>query len=147
MEYIRYREAYNEVLYIIKNMKIEDKNRISKGFIDFLEKNKSDNYSINNISLSKPESLKRETRTILSIMYREYFCSKEERKKLEEEDNKAISQLYNTDNLFSKKKKQDVTNVNLENSIQTEEKDLTQYTGFKAFVNRLVNKIKNLFKK
>ena len=42
MNYIQYRDAYCEVLYLIKNMQIENQNKISKRFINFLEENKNE---------------------------------------------------------------------------------------------------------
>ena len=73
MDYAVYKDSYSEVLYIINNMTIENRNKISKKFISFLEKNKNKNYKVQNISLNNIASLKRETKIVLSIMYRNYF--------------------------------------------------------------------------
>lgn len=105
MDYIQYRNAYCEVLYLIKKMHIENQNKIPKSFINFLEENKNENYQFNNISLEYPNSLKRETKIVLSLMYRNYFCTMEEKLKLENEDEKELNKKYSYDNLFKKNKK------------------------------------------
>lgn len=73
MNYVEYKDSYSEVLYLINNMTLENRNKISKKFISFLEKNKNKNYKVQNISLNNIDSLKRETKIVLSIMYRNYF--------------------------------------------------------------------------
>ena len=48
MNYIGYKDAYSEVLYLIKNMNIDNQNKISKKFINFLENNKNADYKKEN---------------------------------------------------------------------------------------------------
>jgi hypothetical protein len=101
----RYAEACSEVLYIVNNMSTVNKEKIPEKFIQFMEQNKSKNYEVpKQISLNNPEGMKSETKAILSVMYRNYFCREEERAKLKQEDDVAIRNRYSHENLFKNTK-------------------------------------------
>ena len=51
-----------------------------------------------------------DTKVLLSILYRTYWCSEEKRRELEEEDNKILNEKYNYDNLFKGKNKSEISN-------------------------------------
>lgn len=138
---VQYRDAYCEVLYLINNMQIENKNKISKKFIEFLEKNKNENYIFSNISLQKPETLKNETKIILSLIYRNYFCTKEEQIKMAKEDNEELNKRYYYDNIFNKNKKVDINKQN------KKEISLIRYSKFREFISNIKNKIISVFKR
>ncbi len=53
----------------------------------------------------KEQNLLKETRIILSLLYRSYLCNAEQRKKLKIEDNKELNEKYSYKNLFKKGKK------------------------------------------
>ncbi len=143
MPYIQYRDAYCEVLYLINNMQEENKAKISKKFIDFLKENQNGNYKVGNISLENPETLKKETKIILSIMYRNYFCSEKEKIELSQKDKEILEKMYSYDNIFNKnmekdEKKQDI--IPIENS-------LTKVNIFRRLINGFVNILKRKWKK
>ena len=141
MFYIQYRDAYCEVLYLINNMQEENKAKISKKFIDFLKKNQNENYKIGNISLENPETLKNETKIILSIMYRNYFCSEKERLELAQKDKEILKKMYSYDNIFNKNKENESKNkdiIPIENS-------LNKVNVFRRLNYSLIKKIKKLF--
>ena len=141
MFYIQYRDAYCEVLYLINNMQEENKAKISKKFIDFLKKNQNENYKIGNISLENPETLKNETKIILSIMYRNYFCSEKERLELAQKDKEILEKMYSYDNIFNKNKENESKNkdiIPIENS-------LNKVNIFRRLIYSLIKKIKKLF--
>ena len=143
MFYIQYRDAYCEVLYLINNMQEENKAKISKKFIDFLKENQNGNYKVGNISLENPETLKKETKIILSIMYRNYFCSEKEKIELSQKDKEILEKMYSYDNIFNKnmekdEKKQDI--IPIENS-------LTKVNIFRRLINGFVNILKRKWKK
>ncbi len=138
MNHTAYKEAYCEVLYIINNMHKENRNKISKKFIDFLENKKSSEYIVHNICMQNPNSLKRETKIILSILYRNYFCTEEEKVEKEMADQKALNELYSYDNLFKQKRK-----ANKENSIQ-EEVAIVPVSRFRKMINSIKEKIKKI---
>ena len=102
---IVYKEAFCEVLYLINDMDEKNKAKISEKFIKFLNDKKSKDYKFDKITLDNPNSLKRETKIILSIMYRNYFCDSQKRKELEISDKRALDELYSYENIFKSKNK------------------------------------------
>lgn len=141
MDYTQYRDAYCEVLYLINNMQEENKVKISKKFIDFLKENQNKNYKIGNISLQNPGTLKKETKIILSIMYRSYFCSEKEQVELARKDKEALDEMYSYDSIFNKYKERGRKN---QDTIPIEY-SLTKVNIFKKLINSLMEKIKKLF--
>lgn len=110
----KYREAFVEVLYIIDNLNEVNKSKISKKFIRFMERNSAQEYSVNlpKDVIKQPELLKKETKIILALMYRDYFCTQEEKEKLDkkfiknnEKQEEELRQKYNTDNMFKNTEK------------------------------------------
>lgn len=139
-------QVCNEVYDIIYNMETELFNKIPKGFINIIEQNRDTNFNCN-IDYSKSineQELQRETRIILSLIYRDYLCSENERKKIVEQDNEELRQMeqelrekYNPDNLFKNKQ-----NVNIEQP----EIQLIKYEKVNFFT-KIINKIKNILKR
>ena len=102
-------EIYTDISIIISMMPVEMKNKINNDFINFIENNKSENY-ISNINPKIPikkQNIRKETKEMMGIIYRDYLCSNERRKKLIEKENheikkyeETIREKYNIDNLF-----------------------------------------------
>lgn len=67
----RYKNAFSEVYLIIENMHPNIKSKININFIEFLKKNKNDDYipDASKINLQKPENLMKETKIVLAILY------------------------------------------------------------------------------
>ena len=108
-------EVYVDISIIIKMMPIEMREKISKSFINFIEKNKSNNY-VSNINPKIPireQNIRKETKEMLGIIYRDYLCSNEERNKLlkqEEQEEQEIKQYeeelrqkYDPNDIFKNK--------------------------------------------
>ena len=116
---VAYSEAAVEVLDILKHTRKEDVNKIPKKFIAMLEKNKDEKY-VPQIDYSKSineQKLLKDTRVILSLIYRDYICTKEEREEIDERDRKEMRKKereaqikYSYDNLFKKKNKAEKAN-------------------------------------
>ncbi len=111
-------EVYVDISIIIKMMPIEMREKISKSFINFIEKNKSNNY-VSNINPKIPireQNIRKETKEMLGIIYRDYLCSNEERNKLlkqEEQEEQEIKQYeeelrqkYDPNDIFKNKQKE-----------------------------------------
>lgn len=152
MNQVAYKIAFSEVFFLINKMQEENKNKISKNFISFLENNKDNSYVVpNNISLNNPDSLKRETKIVLSIIYRNYFISEEEKEKKEKEDKKIINEIYSYDNIFKDKKdkleilKKEAKEMNA--NIQQEDTNLIKTNRFILFVSSIKEKIDNFMNK
>lgn len=149
MESKNYSEAFVEVLDILKHTEKEAVDKIPKKLIELFEKNASETYTAN-LDHSKEiadMNLKTETLSILSMIYRNYWCTPEEKieydKLLNENEAKFQKELYekyNPDNIF---KKPETENVEKEVSPET----LPVVVKKDSFYQRLVNFLKNLFKK
>ena len=108
-------EVYVDISIIIKMMPIEMREKISKSFINFIEKNKSNNY-VSNINPKIPireQNIRKETKEMLGIIYRDYLCSNEEHDELIKQEEQEIKQYeeelrqkYNPNDLFKNKQKE-----------------------------------------
>lgn len=143
-----YREAFAEVLEVLKNSNQRILEKIPERFIAFLNENKDNNYivKIDFTDANWDDNIKQETQAILALIYRDYIVSKEERTRLlaeeKEEQNRIENELrekYNPDDLF--KKHIEDKNVT-ENDIQSEV-TLVEYK--ESIFKRFINKIKDIF--
>ena len=103
-----YSVAFAEVFEILKIFPEEEVNKIPKIFIDLIEKYKDPNYKYEleaGVELHNQE-MTPETKTILSVIYRDYICTEEERIKLIREDKEEYLReeqkriKYNPNNIF-----------------------------------------------
>ena len=107
-------EAAAEINEILKYLPEEYINKIPSKLRDFFEKVEDKDY-ITNIDPYKTldkQDLKPKTQTLLTILYREYWCNDEEKAELDriliENDKKYEEELrekYNPDNIFKRFKK------------------------------------------
>ena len=143
---IVYRQAFAEVLEVLKHTSKSIVEKIPEKFIMFLKDNKDDEY-IADIDFSKPnweDEVKQETQAILALIYRDYIVSSEKKSELIREEQekqirieKEIREKYNPDNLLKNKQEQTVVeNTNLPVEIKKE-----------TFFKKLISFIKGLFNK
>ena len=141
-----YRQAFSEVLEVLKHTSKSIVEKIPEKFIAFLKDNKDNEY-IADIDFSKEnweDDVKQETQCILALIYRDYIVSPEKRKVLIKEEyeertriENEIREKYNPNNIFKNKQEQkSVENTNLPVEIKEE-------TLFK----KLISYIKGLFNK
>ena len=79
-----YKEALSEVNIVLENTEDEIVKKIPNNFIKFIKENQDKNYKIE-LEYGKSlieQNLKKETREILALIYRDYICTPEERKEL-----------------------------------------------------------------
>lgn len=109
---VEYQNALAEVDYILGITSEEILKKIPKSLLNFIKKQKTNNYQFTiNEELSLAEqSLRKETRAIISLIYRSYLCSPEQSKKNKIDDiielkkrQKELDEIYSYDNLFKKK--------------------------------------------
>lgn len=77
-------EVCSDISIIIGMMPKEMKDKISNNFIDFIENNKSRQY-VSNINPNVPinqQEIKKETKEMLGMIYRDYLCLDDERIRL-----------------------------------------------------------------
>ena len=137
-------QVFSEVYDIIYNMKID--NYIPKEFVELINNNRDKQYKVN-IDYSKSindQELQRGTRVIVSLIYRDFLCNKEERQFLVNKDKEKIKKYeeelrekYNTDNLF--KNRNNTTNH------KKEEMQMIKIEKMNLF-EKILKKIKMFFK-
>ena len=126
-------EVYADISIIISMMPLEMKSKVSNKFIEFVEKNKSHSY-ISNIDPKIPlkqQYIRKETKELLGILYRDYFCEDEERIKLLKEESREIEMLNAKKNIY--------TSSTIKENKQDENK-LEQYK--ESIIKRIITKIK-----
>lgn len=136
-------QAFSEVYDIINHLDTKLYNRIPTSFIEMIKENKDNTYQPQidyRISINKQKLLK-DTRTILSLIYRDYICSVQKREELKyndimelkkEQEENAIE--LNHEDIF-KKKKQDVS-INLNTEIVEYKENI-----FKRIINFIKKKM------
>lgn len=139
------KRVFNEVKATIEILEDSLKQKIPQSFMDFLENNKCKNYFFEydiNKGIDEQDYIE-DTKTMITIMYRDYFCSEEERKNLDiilEENEKKyqeeIKEKYNIEKIFQRTKE-----YKFENKIENNE--LVVYK--ETFAMKLLNKIKSFF--
>lgn len=146
----KYEVAATEVLEIINHLNTNERNKIPKDFIEFLQIKSNDSYKekIDFFTLTKGTKLKPETRSLLAIVYRDYLCDEEEKKEfdkvLEENEKKYLEEQrkkYNPDDLFKKEERKNEIDK-IENS---EVKDLEEVKK-QGFLKKIIGKIKQILK-
>ena len=142
-----YNKAFKEVYIILKSMGDDILNRIPTKLMILIEEHMDKNYIfiLDENSPIESQELLNETLGIISLIYRDYIASEEERKKLLEEDKNRLKNLetelsekYNYNNLFKEKKiKNEEEILNNIELIVYEEK----------WYIKILSKLSNLFKK
>lgn len=132
-------ETYDIVMHLEKSLY----NKIPNSFIQMLKDNKDDNYKVN-IDYSKninEQALLKDTRVLLSLIYRDYICSKEKRQELIEKDKIELKEYEETLN-----EKYDIENI-FENRKKVQAQEQTQMVEYKeTFFKKIINKILKFFK-
>ena len=89
--------------------------------------------------------LKDETKIILSLIYRDFLCSAEEKERLKardaqklKEEDEQLREKYNPDNIFNNRKTENVEAI-------AEHVAMVEYK--ESFFSRIINKIKNIFRR
>ena len=146
-------EAFTEVNEIIKLMPEELVNKIPSKFREMINEEKDEQYKPDIKEPLEKCKLKEETIIILGLMYRDFLCSPEERKKLQEKDAKELQEVkkaieeearqkYNPEDLFKNKRNEEKIYYKEE----TEEKSMTIVQEEKWY-QKIFNIIKNIFKR
>ena len=109
-----YSKAYKEVIEILKYVPEENVNKIPKEMLEMFIKNMDNDYSFS-IDFEKDfseQNLLEETKAILANIYKDYWITNEQRKIIEENENKERLKIeeekqrkYSSDNIFEKRRK------------------------------------------
>lgn len=137
-----YKEAYAEVLEIIKHSDQDIISKVPQKLINFLEENKDDEY-IAKIDFNQEnweDFLKKETMAIIALIYRDFILSETERMKLIEEEKKEQQKKeeFYSNNLFKKEAKS-------ENEISTIENMQLVKIRESNWFKRFLKKVRDIF--
>lgn len=147
-----YMEAFTEVNEIFKLMPQELLEKIPTKFRQVIQEEMDKKYITDIKEPIEECELKDETIIILGLIYRDFLCTPEERRILQEQDTKQLQDMqkklememkekYNPDNIF--KNRQETKKEITKNS---EEKSLTVISEEKWY-QKIFNIIKRIFKK
>lgn len=140
-----YRKAHVEVLEILKYISKEDLKKIPNEYIQYCIEDKDSNYRFE-YDVNKEfeeQNIMKLTKILISNLYIKYWATDERKKEIKnifqqeiEKEELENAQLYSYDNLFKKKSKEHLEEV--------EEKSLIPVK--KSFFIRVIDKIKKLLK-
>ena len=143
-----YSEAISETLDILNHTEIEYVKKIPNDFLEFLKENASKEY-VTKLDHSLPMyemNLKEETKNLLGTIYRNWWCSKEEKEKYEKiiKENYIKEQEELKNNCKAKemfKKRTENINNKITNNV------VTIANKNESFFRKIINKIKTFFEK
>ena len=144
-----YREAFSEVNEIFKLMPKELVNRIPKKFREMIEEEKEEKYYPNIQEPLEEQKLRNETIIILGIIYRDFLCDENERRKLQEKDaqelaeveheiEKEMRQKYSPDEIFKRK--------SATRGVKEQEIETHMMLKEEKWYKKIVNIIKKIFR-
>ena len=146
---LEYKQSLKEVDTILNFMGKEYINKLPDKLISFIKENMDSTY-ISEINVNTPineQILKNDTRILLSLIYRNYWCSEEKKKLLLEEDKylkseceKAIYQKYNPDNIFKNKTQNIISEENIVENVSMVEYKESIFTKIKNWIKTIFNK-------
>lgn len=147
-------EASAEINEILKYMPKEEVEKIPSKLREFFKEVASKDY-VTNINPDLPldeQQIKEKTKDIIALIYRNYWCTEEERKELDqkliENDRKFEEELrekYNPDNIFknnvttTKKEEPEIKEEKIEQSLVVQETE--------KWYQRFLDMVKRWFKK
>ena len=137
-------KAYVEVLEILKHIPTEDYNKIPNEILENMKLNadKEYKYLVTHFDNFQEQEMLKETETILSVLFRDYWATEEQRKKILEKEKYDLNvleqekrEIYNPNNIFKKGNKDEY--IDLEISESNANISLTEYK--ETFFVRLKN--------
>ena len=112
-----YKNILSETSFIIQHFEKEIYDKIPNDILDYIEKNKNENYIVNYESNKKLKNQKfnNETFEIVSMLFLKYCVEEDERRKLldicrenEIKKEKILNEKFNSDNIFKKNREIEV---------------------------------------
>lgn len=139
-------KAFSEVDTILEYSSEEIRNKVPDKFRQLIKNNKDNNYKLilDEHKKLKDQKLLIETREILSLIYRDYLCSEDERKELIKINNQKLEEIneeYDIQNIFDKRKNK----VSAEDDINKE--TLPVVINKEKWYKKIFNFIRKLIKR
>lgn len=146
-------QAFSEVYDVINHMSEEMQEEIPKSFINLIKDNRDLEYIFNiDYTIDIKKQLLKESKVILSLIYRDYLCSKEKREELlaldlEEirREEKILQEKYKID--FESRKKEKIQNEEEIEDTEQEKINLPIEVEKEKWYMKIFNFIKKIFKK
>ena len=131
---------YKDTYTIIEMMDNNLKSRINPDFIRFLKENQDNSFegTINKNIPLKEQNLREEIKIMLSLIYIDYFCEKDEKDRIIQKEENNLREFYSRD-IFEK------NNVKNQSNITEEPKEMIVYK--ETLIQKIINKIKKFFNK
>ena len=144
---MKYSIAFEEVYEIFKLMPRELLNKIPIEFQKIIEEERDKNYFANIQEPIENCKLTNETIILLGLIYRDFLCMPEERKKLQENEARELNEIqaeienklkekYNPNDIFKSKEHENAEQENTELMVAEKEK----------WYKKILNMIKKIFK-
>lgn len=138
-----YKNSFKEVYEILQNTEDELVKKIPFKFINFLESNMNKEFQTNidnTVELDKQLILP-ETENILSLIYRNYWATEEEKANFNNKDkNEYIGQEFKGNNIYEIfEQRKNRNSVNIDNNLMILKKE--------SFISKIFNRILNFFHK
>lgn len=144
---VEYRIAYAEILEILKHISEEEKEKIPINMIEMFKANaiEDSNFIYNPEKTLQEQNVSETALTIIAILYRDYWATKEQKQKILNFQNiereKYKKEKYNVNDIFKNKK----GNI-LENEIsKISDEESSIVVKKNNFIQKIVEKIKKLF--
>ena len=151
----RSREASVDVLDILSHMSSSEQEKVSRKFVEFLKDNSSEDY-VSNLDYTKSldqMELSEEARGLIAIMYRNYWCTAEEKQALdakfienEVKKQEELRERFNPDNVFGNESKTESISGS-SSSVSTEETSIVSTDKKEGIISKIINFIKGIFSK
>lgn len=139
-----YRNGLAEVYEILKYADKESLNKIPESFKEFIKENKSDYIAeIDPEKDLKDQDLLYETKVILSVLYRDYWASQDERKQLLEEEK---IELLDIENKKNKKYNCNAVFKNKNNETKENFEEVKSLAVKENLIKKILDKIKRFFR-
>ena len=139
--------AYSEVIYILGFIDRKDYEKIPLELIEFFEDSSNPNFTVEydpKISLNE-QNISEEAKAIISVLYREYWASEDEKQELLKKD----EVLFDNDDSLKTGFDISVFNKKVDYGIKNSEMSNIQLPikAKKTFFRKVINKILKLFKR
>lgn len=143
-----YKNSFKEVYDILENTEDELVSKIPDKFMNFLKENMNPNYKTNinkDEELDKQHLLK-ETEAILSLIYRSYWATEEDKKEFSQKDKQELiekeekrREQYPVNDIYEVfAKRKNINNITVDNNLMVIKKE--------SFIKRIFNKILSIFR-
>ena len=143
-----YKQSLSEVNTILNLMGIEYISKLPNKLIKFIKENMDNSY-VSNININVPineQPIKKDAKILLSLIYRNYWCSSEKKKQLLEEDaylkrehEKEIHEKYNPDNIFKSKQQEITTEESIVTTLSITEHKESVFMKIRKFFRKIFN--------